>query len=211
MIAWDYDADLALFLSSAVGDDEFLTMWKAVSARLGTLSYRCIMHDPLKKLRVCPPTPLAWSPFKELYQETRERNTGETRVELVKKTSTLFKGGRRAQAPHGSNCIDIDVYRVREGKPLTCHGSAKFALPLDDLFPTALGVFGPLKLPRPRSSAPLLQEYGANCMKERLVKVIDSGGRAHCDKVLISRADEIRQTAWPTEPLRRLEGIMERS
>jgi len=207
MIAWDYDADLAIFLSSAVGDREFHMMWSVVVAKLKTLSHRCVMHTPLKKLHVCPPAPLAWSPFKELYQQERERNTGKSRCELVKATSALFKAGKRARAPHGSNCIDIDVYRVKPGKDLTLQGSTKFSVPLDDLFPTTVGVFGPLMVTRPRSAAPLLKEYGANCLKERYVKVIDSGGRAHCNKVLISRSDEIRHTAWPTLPLTRLDAI----
>ncbi len=207
MIAWDYDADLALFLSSAVGDEEFRLMWKAVSAKSTALAYRCIMHAPLKKLRVCPPEALAWSPFKELYQEQKERRAGDSRGKLMTRTSRLFKGGKRASHPHGSNCVDIDVFRVKPGKALPCQGGKNITVSFNEVFPTAVGVFGPMLLKRPRSTTPLLKEYGADCLAERWVKILDAGGKPSREQILVAAGDNVRFTAWPTVPLRRLEGI----
>ena len=207
MIAWDYDADLALFLSSAVGDANFLRLWKVVAGKLQLLGYRCTMHGNLKHLRVSPLDPLAWSPYRELYHETYSKCKGKDRPFLLKTTARRWRQGLRASAPLGSNCVDIDIYKISPGSKRPLHitdGKTSFSLAVDKLLPTAVGVFGPLMLPLPRSNAPLFEMYGANCLTSRKVKVQVGMGT----KMQDLKDNSIRRYAWPSQPLSRL-GIID--
>ena len=159
-----------------------------------------------KKLSVCPRTALAWSPWKELNQEQATSKASK----IMKATSKAFRNeyhrGVRASHPHGSNCVNIDIYRVKPGKHVAFKAGKTFTTSPGDLFPTAVGVFGPLMLPRPRSTKPLLEEYGAACLKKREVKIITAGGTSG-KRIRIDDADDIRFAAWPTQPLVNLGSI----
>ena len=202
MIAWDYDADLALFLSSAVGEGTFLRLWGVVTAKLELLGYRCTMHGSMKHLRVSPLDPLAWSPYRELYHETKVKETGKNRMHLLKSTARQWRQGARASEPLGSNCVDIDIYKVSPStRPFTItDGKISFSLKMDKVFPTAVGVFGPLMLPVPRSNAALVEMYGVNCLTTRKVKLQVGMGTKMKD--LTDKT--IRRSAWPSMPLSRL-------
>ena len=70
MIAWDYDVDLAIFHAPDCNVD---SLWRLGSDKLRALGYVVSKHG--SKYRICPADPLAWAPYKELYQETREANS----------------------------------------------------------------------------------------------------------------------------------------
>ena len=73
------------------------------------------------------------------------------------------------------------------------------------MLPVDEGVFGPLMAPIPQSVRPLLEEYGANCMQERKVKLVAGGGK--CRTLLDVSSLPVRRVAWPLRPLVRLETL----
>ena len=193
MIAWDYDADLALFVRP---DCDVDSLWRLVSARLAFFGYNTARHGV--KMRVCPKDPLCWAPYKELMQETREANANVSRKEILIKTARLWKAGSRAKRPHGSNCVDIDMYKVYKERAVIVAGTSPISCPLDKLFPTADGVFGPLRLPVPGADYVLRQEYGENCSTCRMVKTITKGGVPRAPTLAPPGA---RHSVWPNTPM----------
>ena len=143
-------------------------------------------------------------PWKELYQQVREKNAGLSRAELIKKTASLWQHGKRARKPHGSNCVDIEVYQVLPGKPVNIMGSTSFKVELSDLFPTITEVFGPLQVVVPRTSATLEKEYGPDCLHIRKAKMVSGNNR----KTWVEIPAGVRRVAWPCKPLQRCEGML---
>ena len=193
MIAWDYDVDLAVFYHG----HDFAETWNLAKNNLASMSHACAQHG--SKFRVAPLKPAAWSPYQELYQQLREQNKGWSRGQLHTQASSLWRQGVRAKRPHGSNCIDIEVYHVRPGTPLRLMGSKPIRTPLRDIFPTAVGVFGPLQFSTPRTASMLFAEYGSDCVRKHRVKVKDKQNRTR-DAMEISPT--FRRATWPTTPLR---------
>ena len=100
----------------------------------------------------------------------------------------LFSG------PNGCNCIDIEVYTVRPGEPISIRGSSKFKVPTEELFPIVEGMFGPLRVPLPRSPAVLTHEYGSLWRSAYRAKVINASGNAkHVDV----DPTVTRRAVWP--------------
>ena len=150
LIAWDYDIDLAV----AYHGDNFDDIWKSTKRQLHKLGYVCTRHAA-QKYRVAPNNPATWNPYKELYQETQERSQGLSRPMLLKKVASRWWQGARARKPHGANCVDIETYRVNPKKQLKLLGSAPIHTKLDDIFPTSIGLFGPLQFAIPRTASML--------------------------------------------------------
>ena len=200
LVAWDYDVDLAVFCKP---EFPFESAFKNVSKSLEILGYRCVQHGS-SKFRVTPKKPLAWMPWKELYQQVRESNLGLSRPELVEKTASLWQQGQRAKSPHGSNCVDIELYKVKPGKPVTVMGSSSFRAPLDDFFPSVSGTFGPLQVCMPRTTMTLTKEYGIDCLQSRKAKFVS--GNNHTKWVEVPNS--VRRVAWPCKPLLRCDGLL---
>ena len=151
------------------------------------------------KYRVAPAEPAAWSPYQELYQEIRETHRGWGRDKLLKETASRWRRGDRAKHPHGSNCIDIEVYQVRPNCPVTIMGTKRFQLSLDTIFPTAVGVFGPLQFAKPKTDKMLYVEYGKDCLFRRKAALRDKGNRI---SKYVEVPSQFRTAAWPATALR---------
>ena len=121
-----------------------------------------------KKYRVAPKNPATWHPYQELYQETREKKQSLSRAALSQLVASRWRHGARAQQPHGSNCIDIETYRIRPKVDVQLLGSQPIHTRLAHIFPTAVGVFGPLQFAIPNSPAMLFREYGEQCLQQRI-------------------------------------------
>ena len=113
-ISHDYDMDVVLFLKKGARWEE---VWKVASSILQRLGYVALQHSA-QKARICPADPICWDEWAELKQQIKENKPGLSRGPLCKKTSKLFRTGHRSIHPHGSNCVDIDVCTVRQGKPV---------------------------------------------------------------------------------------------
>ena len=195
MIAWDYDGDLAVFVSAGVNFDD---VWAMAKTHLEGLGYAVSKHGV--KYRVCPVDPICWAPYTELYQQVCESNEGMSRGELRMQTSKLWRNGVEAKQPHGSNCIDIECYSVKPGsQAVTIRGTNHYQVPLSDLFPTAVGVLGPLQFRVPRTRAVLKLEYGHDVMSKRWVKKIGKGGVCQWEEA----PSHVRRCSWPTVALSR--------
>ena len=194
LIAWDYDVDLAVFYHGK----DFEYAWKLCKAQLGHMNYVCTQHSA-HKFRVAPPNPATWSPWRELYQETRENNPRLNRAELNKTTGSRWRQGVRAKQPHGSNCVDIEIYRVQPDTPLKLFGSKPIPSLPSNIFPTAVGVFGPLQFAIPRTPSMLLAEYGKDCLQRRKVKLKTKAGHTAVWGTVV---ENTRHAAWPAIPLR---------
>ena len=110
----------------------------------------------------------------------------------------------RSSYPHGSNCIDIEVYTVPCGKQeITIQGTAKIAIGISSLFPAADAIFGPLRFTMPRTTDVLTQEYGQSCVTEPRVKTFTKGGvmRVSPEPVPLG----VRLHAWPYVELHRVD------
>ena len=86
----------------------------------------------------------ALDPYRELYQEICQETPGLGRAQLTTITASRWRQGFRAKQPHGSNCIDIETYCVQPNWALNLLASKPCRMLLDQLFPTAVGVFVPL-------------------------------------------------------------------
>ena len=107
LIAWDYDADLAVV--HVPGCDAVQELHSA--KKIEMLGYHCTPRSMATKR---PP------------QE-----------------------GKTATSPHGSTCVDIEMYEVSPNNAVKVRGTTTFSLALKHLFPTASGVFGPLRCRAP--------------------------------------------------------------
>ena len=185
LIAWDYDADLAVFYHG----NDFETTWNFAKVQLSRLGYTCIKHSK-QKFRVTPAKPAAWSPYKELLHETREQNQGLNRATLNQKAASRWRRGIRAKQPHGSNCVDIEIYQVSQNSDLKLLGSQTIQASCADIFPTAVGVFGPLRFAIPRTPSMLFAEYGRDCLQQSRVKLLPG-------KTFADVPSCVRRVAWP--------------
>ena len=86
MIAWDYDGDLAVFITE---DCNFDNIWHLASKPLAALGYRLSTHG--SKFRAGPIDPLCWAPYKELYQQVREKNPSASRSDNMHTVAELWK------------------------------------------------------------------------------------------------------------------------
>ena len=201
MIAWDYDGDLAVFLRHGAS---FASLWQLVQIPLTKLGYRCTHHST-NKYRIGPKDPMCWAPYKELYQETREK-CNESRQVILKKCAKLWTAGKRSTNPHGSNCIDIEVYddsrwRLSQ-KAFQIFGSQPFLMTSRNLFPTRPQAFGPLQFKIPRSTRVLEVEYGATCTTVPIVKEFTRGGVMKLQSGPPPKS--LRRAAWPYTELQRV-------
>ena len=64
------------------------------------------------------------------------------------------------------------------------------------MFPTAVGVFGPLQFAIPNSPAMLVGEYGEQCLQQRMFKI--KVNRSFVGK---EAPAHVRRAAWPTTTL----------
>ena len=105
-----------------------------------------------------------------MYQETRAKSPGTlARPEIMQKAASRWRRGKTAGQPIGSNCIDIDVHWINPtSKKVTLVGRRSHHMNLKSLFPTAVGVFGPILLPVPGSNEILLPQYGKDCLAKRI-------------------------------------------
>ena len=116
-------------------------------------------HSKGTKWRVAPTTAVSHVPYKELYQEMHEQLHGLSRPDLMKRCASAWKSGRQPLAPHGSNCVDLDLFQIQPRMAINIVGDKAVAVATDEVFPLRSGNFGPLKLPVPCSVAHLLKEH----------------------------------------------------
>ena len=191
LIVWDYDVDLAVFYH----EDDFALIWNSAKRQLQHLGYVCTQHSA-HKYRVAPKNPATWHPYQELYQETREKKQSLSRVALSQLVASRWRHGARAQQPHGSNCIDIETYRIRPKVDVKLLGSQPIRTRLAHMFPTAVGVFGPLQFAIPNSPAMLVGEYGEQCLQQRMFKI-----KVNRSFVWKEAPANVWRAAWPTTTL----------
>ena len=200
IIAWDYDVDAAVFLSPGVDID---SLWRQVRDILEPLGLCGSQHKD-SKFRFSPSHPVAWHPWRELYQETHEKNMGLGRPGLMRMVGSLWRQGVRAKHPHGANCIDIEFYTVYPSKPTRIKEATKpFLAPARDLFPTVVGALGPLRVPLPRTPSALDHECGSQWRRKHVAKVIKGSGAK-----LVDLSDGYRRCIWPTVPLQRCSDLL---
>ena len=113
-------------------------------------------HERDFKYRICPPQPLAYGDWRERYQGARVANPGITRAGLTDIASESRRRGKPIEAPSGSNCLDLEVYTVNPDHHLTIRGTKKIKVPCAEVLPLVEGIFGPLRIPLPRSPCMLL-------------------------------------------------------
>ena len=75
------------------------------------VGYHCTQH--CNKYRVSPRGPMCWAPYKELYQQVRERPPQE---------------GATAVSPHGSTGVDIETYEALPNNAVKVRGTMTFLL-----------------------------------------------------------------------------------
>ena len=198
ILAWDYDVDFAIFVTPDVDID---SLWRRASCVLKPLGMRCIQHKSFK-FRFTPTDPVAWFPWRELYQETREQNMHLPRPKLVQKAASLWRQGKRARHPHGGNCIDVEIYKVRPDRDVAIRETGEI-VKVDSLFPIIEGALGPLRIPLPRTPVCLDAEYGLHWREQYVVKVPNGTGFKH-----VKLTNNFRRTIWPSQPLQRCEHLL---
>ena len=129
IIPYDYDADVAIFVTP---NCDFGSLWRQAVQSLTPLGLTCVNHSK-DKYRVCPSQPLAWSAWRELYQETKESNPGLARPALCQLVAKLNGKGQAAKRPHGCNCVDLEVYVVRPNKKIRIKATKPFELSTSDI------------------------------------------------------------------------------
>ena len=195
LVAWDYDIDLAAFITPGL---DFDGIWCQVKAHLEPLGLQLICHTPKFKYRIAPQHPLAFDYWKERYHLARLENPGKARGVLTKIASDSRKKCEPLQSPTGTNCLDLEVYSILPGRTITIQGSSKIPVSCEHLFPLVEGMFGPLRIPLPASPRILDAEYGSQWRHVRVAKVVTSNGKSHSVTV---ETQQIRRCAWPSEPL----------
>ena len=194
MIAWDYDVDLAVFITD---DFDLGGLWRRVSEKMVACGLRCFEHNPGFKFRMAPDSPLAWTSSRERYQETRLEHPGTSRAQLLKLTAQAKAAGVPIKHPSGCNCVDVEVYRVVSNKPIQIKGSQTFEVDPHDMFPIVEGIFGPLRIPLPKTPVCLDREYGGLWRQNRVYKRVGNG-RAKEERI---PGDSVRRCAWPSVPI----------
>ena len=195
LIAWDYDADFAVFKTR---DFDFGCLWRQASQLLESQGLRCIEHTAGFKFRVCPSNPLAFNDWRERRQYIHLVKPGLGRAGISTAASQSKKNGD-AFVASGPNCLDIEVYNVVPSKPIKIQGTKKkISANTEHLFPIVEGIFGPLRLPLPATPYVLDKEYGSHWSRVREVKVIHSSYQSKTQTV---RDAGVKRCAWPTIPL----------
>ena len=195
LIAWDYDADLAVV---HVPGCDVQQVWRSAKKSLEILGYRCTQHGNKYRVGPCDPI-MCWAPYKELYQHVRERQPLASRPDVMRMTAKQWKEGKKAISPH-ANCVDIEMYEVSPNNAVKVRGTTAFSLALQHLFPTASGVFGPLRFRVPSTVKVLTQEYGPDCMSVRKVKTLTKNGSVGKS---VQIPHDCRHSIWPCVPLQR--------
>lgn len=202
MIAWDYDVDLAVFLSEGF---DFASVWLKVKTHLESLGLRLIEHTPGVKYRICPERAVAWNEWKERYQLARLENPGFCRSKLSRIASQSRKKHEPLQHPNGANCVDIEVYHVHPGADVKIAGTQTLTVPTADLFPIVEGILGPLRVPLLRTPSLLNLEYGSLWRRQHMAKVIVPSGRSSMKAV---SPMHVRRGVWPSVELKGCEALL---
>ena len=171
LTAWDFDVDLAVFVTP---EYDFAKVWEQAKSVFEPLGYRLAEHSKGFKFRICPSEALAHSLWKETYQEAREENPKFSRPKLIA-AATQKKASGPPRAPHGCNCLDIEVYTVKRNAKLHIQGTKTLIVKSDRVFPIVEGIFGPLRVPLPRSPKILDLEYGSQWRDSLEVKKVTGG------------------------------------
>ena len=195
MIAWDYDVDLAAFITPGV---DFDSLWRDASCILEQLGLRMFCHAAGFKYRICPKHPLAFNDYRERYQLAHLQNPRFTRSKIAHAASSSRKRCEPMQSPSGSNCLDLEVYTVTPMTDIIIKGSKKIKVPCSDIFPIVEGIFGPLRVPLPASPTILDAEYGSMWRLNRSAKMILKSGRSHFVDVTSANT---RRCVWPSVQL----------
>jgi hypothetical protein len=195
LVAWDYDVDLAAFITD---DCDFDRLWRQAAEILEPFDLRLINHTRNLKYRICPKHALAYNVWKERYQLMNLENPGKGRSKLTQMASLSKARHEPLQSPNGSNCLDLEIYVVRPRAHIAIRGSATYKIPCSAIFPIAEGIFGPLRVPVPASSQILDFEYGRQWRHKRVVKAVQKSGKSV--EIDIS-ALNARRCAWPAVPL----------
>ena len=135
---------MAVFITP---DCDFAAIWTSLSTYLQQFGLRCIEHTQGFKYRVCPQSPLAFNEWKEFLHEATLALPGQGRPAICKKASCLKKANGLPSAPTGANCIDIEIYKVHQGKPITIKETEDLQLAPMKAFPIVEALFGPLRAP----------------------------------------------------------------
>ena len=193
MAAYDYDCDVAVFNTACF---DFKPVWEALTTFLEPLGCRLIEHTPGFKYRICPKTPFAFCPWKELHHAAKLANQGASRPQIFKEAQALRATNGRPAAPTGANCVDLEVYNVFPRKGMSIRGTNTIPLDLAEAFPVVEAIFGPLRLPVLRSPAVLDKEYGESWPHEYQVKVCNPSGTGAYSHTMDARS--VRRGVWPT-------------
>ena len=195
MIAWDYDVDLAAFIT---GDVDFSSLWRDAQRILEPLGLRLLCHTHDFKYRICPTSALAWNDWRERYQLANLENPGVGRAAIAKHASAAKRRCEPLRTPNGCNCLDLEVYRVKPEADITIQGTKQFKVSCAELFPIVEGAFGPLRVPLPASPNVLDAEYGGQWRRTPSAKVIAPSGRS---KYVTVTSSNTRRCVWPSAPL----------
>ena len=201
LLAWDYDVDVAAFITP---NFDFSSVWRKTAEVLEPLGLRLIKYKIAAgaqwpwKYRICPTHALAFNDWKERYQLAHLNNPGTSRGTLCRIASQSRSRGEPLQSPSGCNCLDLEVYIVKPLMPLTIRGSQNIKVSCADLFPIVEGIFGPLRIPLPASPTILDAEYGSKWRSTPSAKVITPDGKSQYVDVTSANT---RRSVWPSSSL----------
>ena len=82
--------------------------------------------------------------------------------------------------------------------PIEIKGSQTFEVDPSDVFPIVEGIFGPLRIPLPRTPVCLDREYGGQWRHTRVCKRVSNHGKGKEERI---PGDSVRRCAWPSVPL----------
>ena len=209
LIAWDYDVDLAVFITE---DFVFSELWLEVKKALEPLGLQCLEHDKGYKFRIAPLQPVAFNYWQARRHEAKLNNPGLARPKLLQLASIRRKHHEVLQNPTGINCVDIEVHTVkaasqRDNAPLTIgmtgQACGKFEASPQSIFPIVEGILGPLRIPLPHSPRMLSREYGEDWATVRRMKVVDGKCKSRLDLV----RGTFKRCAWPSIRLQDCEAL----
>jgi len=196
LIAWDFDIDLAVFVTPGY---DFARLWEKAKSVFEPLGYRLIEHSKGYKFRICPSEPLALNQWEETCEDARKESPKLSRPKRVAIASKK-KVSWPPTAPHDCNCLDIEVYTVSRNAALRIFkGTVTHSVNPMDVFPIVEGIFGPLRVPLPRTPKILDLEYGSQWRRVYSVKKILKGGRSVMED--ISDDLGVRRLIWPSVAL----------
>lgn len=196
IIAWDYDVDLAAFVTPHF---DFGSLWDKAKEELKPLGLRMICHATDFKYRISPIHALTHNDWKERYHLAHLQNPGVGRGGVAKIASLSRRRMEPLQSPSGPNCLDLEVYTVTPHKSIIIRGSKNITISCGKLFPIVEGILGPLRVPLPATSRVLDAEYGIQWRHTRSAKVIRPDGRSSYVKLTCPSA---RRCVWPAKQLR---------